>query len=205
MVKVKLFVVGLLETNCYIVYDAKDRYGILIDPGFFDSGISDFIEKNDIRIKNIVNTHGHIDHTAGNSAFGYPVLIHKKDSFLLQAPDMNLAGYTGTAFTPCRPQKLLNEGDVIKFGKNALEVLHTPGHTPGSICLKIEDLLFTGDTIFKGGVGRTDFSYSNERMLMDSIKNKIIKMEDNTRIYPGHGQMSNIGFEKTHNPFLIYV
>jgi len=178
MINVDKFVVGPLETNCYLVYDGALAAGFLIDPGFFDKRISSAIAKKGIRVKNIINTHGHFDHTSGNKEFGYPVLIHKADG--------------GT----------LKDGDVIKEGSITLEVMHTPGHTPGGISLKMGDKVFTGDTLFSEGVGRTDFPYSNGEGLLDAIREKLMTLDDETEVLPGHGPASTIGHERKHNPFL---
>jgi len=178
-IKVERFVVGLLQTNCYLVYDSLGGGGFLIDPGVFSKKISERIKEKGIRIKNIINTHGHPDHTSGNDAFGYPVLIHRDDD--------------GT----------LKDGDVIKEGAIVLQVIHTPGHTPGSICLKMSpdgfsegSIIFTGDTLFQGGVGRTDLPGGSQARLTDSIEHCLMGFPDETKIFPGHGPDSTIGEER---------
>lgn len=171
MVKIKKFTVGFLQTNCYLIYDEDAKTGFLIDPGLFDKGIEKEIKKNGIHVKNIINTHGHPDHTSGNGEFGYPVLIHEGDG--------------GT----------LKDGDVIKGGDISLEVIHTPGHTPGSISLKMGDKIFTGDTLFKDGVGRTDLAGGSTEKLIDSLK-RLMAFDNSFEILPGHGPSSTIGDEK---------
>ena len=178
-IRIERFVVGLLRTNCYLVYDNAAKAGFLIDPGIFDKGISARISEKGIRIKNIINTHGHPDHTSGNDEFGYPVLIHRDDGGALK------------------------DGDVIKEGAIAFQVIHTPGHTPGSICLKMSpdvssevSKIFTGDTLFQSGVGRTDLPGGSQERLVDSIEHRLMEFPDATEILPGHGPNSTIGEER---------
>ena len=178
--EIKTFVVGALETNCYLVYSKDRKIGFLIDPGSYDRRILNAIRENGIRIKNIINTHGHPDHTGGNNRFGYPVLIHHADK----------------DFLPFPPDKSLKDGDIIEDGDIIFEVIHTPGHTPGSISLKMEDRIFTGDTLFQGGVGRTDFPYSDESGLLSSIRDRLMVFGDDIEILPGHGPGSTIGHER---------
>ena len=202
MIKVKTFMVGDLETNCYLVYDQEAKTGFLIDPGFFDESIADFIKENKINVKSIIVTHGHADHTSGNAKFGYPVLIHEADKGYLTNPVKNLSLFTGKLSTAPKASRILKDGEVIEDGKIKIEVIHTPGHTPGGICLKIENKIFTGDTLFKEGVGRTDFYHGDEKMLLDAIKKRLMIFEDNVEVYPGHGPSSTIGHERENNPFL---
>jgi glyoxylase-like metal-dependent hydrolase (beta-lactamase superfamily II) len=189
MVEIKTFVVGALETNCYLVYEAELKSGFLIDPGTFDKRIKATIEKNGIRVKNTINTHGHADHTMGNGKFGYPVLIHELDSEFLANPMKNLAG-------------LLKDKDRIEEDGMAFEVIHTPGHTPGSISLKLGNRIFSGDTLFREGVGRTDFPYGSENDLLSSVKGRLMIFGDDVEVLPGHGPKTTIGYERKNNPFL---
>ncbi len=177
MIKIKVFTVGILRTNCYLVHDDAAKTGFLIDPGVFDKRIAAEIEKNGIRVKNIINTHNHPDHTSGNAGFGYPALIHENEG--------------GT----------LKNGDIIRDGDISMEVIHTPGHTPGSISLRMGNRIFTGDTLFRDGVGRTDFPGGNGEELAKSLK-RLAVFRDETEIFPGHGPASTIGNERKNNPFL---
>ena len=202
MVKVEKFIVGPLETNCYLVYSGTHKKGFLIDPGVFDKRILDTIEKNGIEIKNIINTHGHIDHTAGNKKFGYPVLIHESDNDFLKSPVKNLAFLTGVISQSPPAARLLKDGDLIKVGEMVFEVIHTPGHTPGSISLKLGDRVFTGDALFQESIGRTDFPYGSEKNLLKSIRRRLMVFDDKVEVLPGHGPNSTIGHERKNNPFL---
>jgi glyoxylase-like metal-dependent hydrolase (beta-lactamase superfamily II) len=178
--EIKTFVVGMLETNCYLVYGKDSKVGFLIDPGVFNKKILDAVKKEGIHIKNIINTHGHPDHTGGNIKFGYPVLVHEADKGFLTAP----------------PERCLKDGDIIKETDIELEVIHTPGHTPGGISLKAGNKLFTGDTLFQGGVGRTDFPYSDGESLLRSIRERLMVLGDEVEVLPGHGPGSTIGRER---------
>lgn len=202
MIEVKTFAVGFLETNCYLVYDTEEKVGFLIDPGTFDKKIAKVIEDEGIRIKSIINTHGHADHTSGNKKFGYPILIHEKDSDFLKDPVKNLAHFAGLNLVSPPAERLLKDGDVIKEAGITLRVIHTPGHTPGGICLEMGNKIFTGDTLFNEGVGRTDFPYGSTEDLLNSIKKRLMVFPDETEVLPGHGEGSTIGHERESNPFL---
>ena len=199
---VKTFIVGALETNCYLLYNRKTKEGFLIDPGAFDKRVEKAIKENDLRIKNIINTHAHIDHISGNKKFGYPVLIHERDNELLSNPSKNLAFFIGLFSESPPASGLLKDGDIIEATDLKIKVLHTPGHTPGGISLLSGDMIFTGDTLFRESVGRSDFPYSSESALLDSIKNKLMKLDDSIEVFPGHGPATTIGHERRSNPFL---
>lgn len=186
-------VVGELETNCYLVWDEKGKLpheAIVIDPGAEGERILEAIKQYSLKIIYIVNTHCHPDHIGANDFIkqktGAELLIHSADLFLLEDSLVNLS-----------PKRLLKEGDKIELGSFALEVLHTPGHTPGSISLylKEENLLFSGDTLFAGGIGRTDLPGGNFKHLENSIRQKLLKFPDETVVYPGHGPETSIGKE----------
>lgn len=202
MVKIKTFAIGFLETNCYLVYSDTEKKGFLIDPGNFDKRVKNAIQKEGITITNIINTHGHADHMSGNKKFGYPVLIHEADKDFLSDSAKNLSFFTGIKAVSPPPAGLLKDGDVIAEGEIKIEVIHTPGHTPGGISLKMGNKIFTGDTLFCEGVGRTDFPYASENDLLQSIKKRLMVFPDDTEIFPGHGPSSTIGRERKANPFL---
>lgn len=201
MLKIETFIIDSTQTNCYVAYDSESSEGILIDPGAFDSRISDFIKINSIVIKFIINTHGHYDHISGNKAFGYPVLIHEKDRSFLNNPLKNLSLISGSLTAAIKPLRLLKDQDLIHVGVLSFKVVHTPGHTPGGITLECGDVLFTGDTLFYEGIGRTDIPFSSQSD-MDGSLDKLMDYKDKTLIYPGHGPSSTIGHERVNNPFL---
>lgn len=195
-------VVGEMEANCYIFGSDKEREVVLIDPGADYEKISTFIKNRGLLPKFIVNTHGHIDHIGANHRFNLPILIHRKDSDFLSDPQLNLSALSGRGYRSPQASRLLEEGDSIEVADIELKVIHTPGHTPGGISLRYDDLIFTGDTLFKGGVGRTDFPYGSEEQLLSSIRAKLLTYDDHTVIYPGHGPSSTIVKERMENPFL---
>lgn len=194
--------VGPQQTNCYLLGCQKTSEALIIDPGDDYPEIEEAIQRKELSPKLIVNTHGHIDHIGADGRFKLPIWIHKLDEAFLNDPMKNLSAFVGSSGTFPSADRLLEDKDQIKIGQLSLEVMHTPGHTPGGICLKCDKIVFTGDTLFCGGVGRTDFSYSSEKDLFKSIKEKLLVLDDETTIYPGHGPSSTIGEEKCTNPFL---
>lgn len=200
---IKKIVVGGLETNCYIFADTDKREAALIDPASDGSNvIKSQIEKNKLKLKCIINTHGHGDHISSNGKFNAPIYIHRLDADFLENAELNLSAAFGFAIKSPPASVLLNEGDKIKVGGLELKVLHTPGHTPGSISLLTDGAVFTGDTLFMDGVGRTDFPYGSTDELMHSIKTKLLTLDDKTIVYPGHGPVSTIGRERRSNSFI---
>jgi len=195
-------VVGEMEANCYIFGSDEEREVVLIDPGADYEKLSAFIKNRGLLPKFIVNTHGHIDHIGANHRFNLPILIHRLDADFLSDPQLNLSVLSGRGYRSPRAARLLEEGDSIEVADIELKVIHTPGHTPGGISLRYEDLIFTGDTLFKGGVGRTDLPYGSEEQLLSSIKEKLLTYDDQTIIYPGHGPISTIAKERRENPYL---
>lgn len=196
------FVVGPLGMNCYVVIDAETKQTCLIDPGGDPNTISDFLKRNGFELKFIINTHGHGDHIAANSFFNAPIYIHRLDSDFLTDPHKNLSKSLMFRVVSPAASRLLEDGDVIELGKTRMEVIHTPGHTQGSISVKVGGIVFTGDTLFHGSVGRVDLGSGNEEQLFRSIKEKLLTLSERTVIYPGHGEHSTIGEEKRSNPFL---
>jgi glyoxylase-like metal-dependent hydrolase (beta-lactamase superfamily II) len=196
---IETFTIGGLSTNCYVVSSRETKDAILIDPGldliFEADPIFDYIAEAGLKVNLIVNTHGHSDHINGDAIFqekyNVPICIHRLDAASLAVlENMNFP-----------PTVLLDEGSLIQFGNESLKVMHTPGHTPGSICLVGERLVFTGDTLFAGGIGRTDFPGGSDSDMQASLQ-KLQSLPDYFLIYPGHGPTSIIGEEKRVNPFL---
>ena len=199
---IKKIVVGPLESNCYLFGDETTKEIFVIDPGGDYREIKSVIDKDCLKPKAVINTHGHGDHIGANKEFNVPVWIHRLDADFLMDPSKNLSGAFGFLLKTKTASRLLEDGDVLNIGKYSLEVIHTPGHTPGSICLKAEDVVFTGDTLFCEGVGRTDFAYGSEEDIMSSTKEKLFTLKDSYIIYPGHGPSSTIRNEKANNPFI---
>ena len=197
---------GIYGVNCYILYCEESKEGIIIDPGGDVESILKIIEDKGIDIKSIVLTHGHGDHIGGvielKEAFDLQVLIHKNDLIMVQDANINLSSSMAMGSVEFKPDQLLNDGDIIEVGKYKIEVIHTPGHTPGCICLKIGKYLFSGDTLFKESIGRTDFIGGSFDDIIKSIKEKLFKLDDDVVVLPGHGDSTTILAEKMYNPFI---
>jgi len=187
-------VVGPLETNCYIVSDDSDAF--IIDPGDEAQRIKKFLKDNKLKVHFIVNTHSHIDHIKADCQLGYPIYIHELEYLALEEPEKNYSTFMLGTFDPCKVSKKLSDGDKIKFNDLDIEVMHTPGHSAGGICLKTGKVVFTGDTLFRDGIGRTDLPDGSYEAIVTSIKNKLLCLADAVEIYPGHGEPSTIGREK---------
>ncbi len=202
----KTLCVGPLETNCYVLGDEKSKEAVVIDPGGDFEKIERTLKELKLRLKYIVLTHGHFDHIGAvaqlRRATNAEVLIHQKDAFMLSSAGRSQPFLLESGAEPCGADRTLQEGDRICFGQFSLEVLHTPGHTPGGISLVGQRMIFVGDCLFAGSIGRTDLPGGSFDQLMDSIKNKLLNRGDDCLIYPGHGPASTIGEERRNNPFL---
>jgi glyoxylase-like metal-dependent hydrolase (beta-lactamase superfamily II) len=197
--------VGPFAANCYLVACPETKEAVIIDPGAEGKHIIKQVTELGLKVKYIINTHAHIDHVGANGevkdAFNAPVLVHAADAPLLRTPQASMALFMNQGkITP--PDRTLQEGDVLEVGTLSIKVLETPGHTPGGVCLDINGALFTGDTLFAGSIGRTDFPGGSYRQLINSIKEKILKYADDTRVFPGHGPPTTVGDERLYNPFL---
>jgi hydroxyacylglutathione hydrolase len=226
--------VGLLQCNCLILGDPETREAVVVDPGDEVDRILDALRKHNLKVRTIVSTHTHIDHVGGlallHRATGAPVLVHEGDLELYGHLDIQ-AQWLGVP-TPetMRIQDFAKEGDTIRWGSFAARVLHTPGHTPGSICLVVDaasavgddraarapasshprasrnaastSRLIAGDTLFQGSIGRTDLWGGSYPQIINSIKEKLIVLPEDVVVYPGHGEITTIGAEHEHNPFL---
>ena len=199
---IETLAVGFMEANCYIVGDESTREVFIVDPGADYGKIKRVIDANKLKPLAVINTHGHGDHIGADSEWNLPIWIHRLDADFLQDSSKNLSGAFGFLLKTKAATRLLEDKDNLKIGSHTLEVIHTPGHTPGSICLKGDGVIFTGDTLFYEGIGRTDFAYGSEEDIMHSIKEKLFALDDDYIVYPGHGPSSTIGHEKANNPFI---
>ncbi len=201
--------VGHMAVCCYLVADGDTGEAMVVDPGGDEDRILGLLEEKGVRLKYIVNTHGHPDHVCGNrrlkEATGAAIAMHREDAeFFVRKDVAEYFSMLGLEPSP-PPDILLEDGGRIGPGRLVFEVIHTPGHTPGGICLYRAPDLLTGDTLFVGGVGRTDFPGGNARTLDHSIRTRLLVLPDDTRVWPGHGyggSSSTIGGEKRSNPFI---
>ena len=203
---IKRLAVGPLQTNCYIV-GAENKEGVIIDPGEAATHILNTVKSLGLKVKYIILTHAHIDHIGAlkaiKEATGASVAIHEDEAAVL--PFSATSDMLGLEYpAPEPPDVELHDGDKLQVGELSFTVLHTPGHSPGAICLLCDGVLFSGDTLFQGGVGRYDFPGGSYDKLMDSLKNTVLKLDDRIKVYPGHGPETDIGSERRGNPFLEF-
>ena len=199
-------IVGALETNCYIVYCEETLECAVIDPGAEPEKIFRLIGQKGLKPTILINTHGHVDHIGANrdikDKFDIPLYLHAADKPMLESVlQSELSFFLGAKESP-PPDKYLEEGDEIKIGYVSLSVIHTPGHSPGSVCLMGDGILFSGDTLFFGGVGRTDLPGGSWSEMESSIREKIFTLPADTVILPGHGPTTTVDQETKFNPFI---
>jgi len=204
MIKFDVLVLGQLETNCYLIWDEETKDGLVIDPADDGVGISEELMNKGINLVGVVMTHGHFDHSLAaldlKLIYNVSVYINSKDKFLLDRQDETAKHFLKMEIkTPniLKIDKDLEEISEINFGKSKLEVIKTPGHTPGSVCFysKEDNLLFSGDTLFKDLRGRTDFKYGSTKKIFESLR-KLMELPEETDVYSGHGEPTSIGREK---------
>lgn len=208
--QVKAFTFNPFMENTYVVYD-ETKEAIIIDPGCYDpreqKELVKFIESNDLIVKLILNTHGHIDHVLGNyfvkSQFKAPLWIGEKDLETLRSVETYASNYGFQNYQPAEHDKLLKADEVITFGNSTLNILFVPGHAPGHIAFynKADGFIIGGDVLFDGSIGRTDLPGGDHDTLIESIHNEFFAFDDETVVYSGHGDSTTIGKEKASNPF----
>lgn len=210
--QVDTLTVGPMEAQCYIVLDKATDELMVIDPGGDAELIVESVRMTGSDPKYIVNTHGHADHIAANTELkdAYPnaeLLAHHADAEMLLEPVKNLSAFLGRSIKSPPADRVLNEGDGVAVGANSFSVIHVPGHTPGGIALYwpgmdlVAGMLFCGDALFAGGIGRTDFPGGDEKALLSGIREKLFTLPDDILVLPGHGPPTTIGREKQTNPF----
>jgi hydroxyacylglutathione hydrolase len=201
--------VGNMAVFAYLLGDTSTGEALVIDPAANIDGIIAQADQNKVKIQYIVNTHGHVDHIAGNldmkNKTGAKIIIHESDAEMLTSTPAMILKMFGAKQSPTA-DRTVRDGDIISVGGISLKVLHTPGHSPGSMSLYTEGYVFTGDTLFVGGVGRTDLPGGSSQVMARSIQQKLCTLPDDTKVMPGHNYggapTSTIGREKTSNPFL---
>ena len=202
--EMKTYIAGPIEANNYLLWDKQTQEAVLIDCSEYNEDILADVKKLKLNVKYILLTHGHFDHVLGvnkmKQELKAEVGLHKNDEVLT-----NNINEFGNIFIGLPEQEIpqidfnVNDGDILNFGNEKIEVIYTPGHTEGGVCYKIGDKLFCGDTMFRGSYGRTDLFGGNFKKINDSIKNVLFKLNDNIKIYPGHGDFSDMGYEKKYN------
>lgn len=199
-------IVGALETNCYLVYCPETLECAVVDPGAEAERIFRLIAEKGLHPIVILNTHGHVDHIGANKdvkdKFNIPLSIHSSDSAMLESVHQFETGFLIGAKASPSADNFLEDGDKIEIGKSYLKVIHTPGHSQGSVSFLGDGFILSGDTLFNGGVGRTDLPGGSWDTLVSTIKNKILTMPEETTVLPGHGPPTTVGQEKEANPFI---
>lgn len=212
MIQIQSFAFGPFQENTYVLFD-ETKECVVIDPGCYDNRerktLADFIEKNGLKPVRLLNTHCHLDHIFGNGfisdTYNLKPEFHLSEQRIFDAYLATADLYNLNAEPSPQPEHFLAEGDVVKFGNSSLEIVFTPGHSPGSITFYSTDQKFmiAGDVLFYGSIGRTDLPGGHYETLISSIKNKLLPMGDDFKVYSGHGPATTTGFEKMNNPFLV--
>ena len=205
----EIFPVGPLQCNCSVVGDEQTREAMVIDPGDDIEDVMAVVQRHELTVKQIVVTHAHIDHVGGAMKLkrltGAPVLLNQNDYALLKMLDVQAAWIGMRAPETVTIDASLSTGDKVSAGGLTAEVLHTPGHTEGSICLHFaaEKKLIAGDTLFAGSIGRTDLPGGSYQKIIESLRGPVLALPDETIVVPGHGPLTTIGEERATNPFLV--
>jgi glyoxylase-like metal-dependent hydrolase (beta-lactamase superfamily II) len=204
---IKLFHTGPLAVNSYVVTDEKTKKTFIVDPGGHNTDMVNYIKESDLQVEFIILTHGHGDHIGGVPALrkDFPaakLVIGIHDKEMLQDPELNMSGMMYVQPLSLTADRYVADGETLQMGELELKFFHTPGHTPGGICILVENAVFSGDTLFEQSIGRTDFPGSSYQAIVKSIREKLFVLPDETAVYPGHMGPTSIGFEKENNPFV---
>lgn len=208
--RIKTWVLGMVSTNCYLVYNDKTRKGVIIDPADNGEYLIRKLEELGIAPEAVLLTHGHFDHILAvkelQARYSCPVYAGKEEDALLQDASLNLSGTMGTDHLSVSADELVRDGQTLELAGFTWKVLETPGHTRGSVCYYIpgEDVLVSGDTLFAESLGRTDLPTGSMREIISSITGKLLVLPEDTMVYPGHGDPTTIGHEKQYNPVAVY-
>ncbi len=219
---IETLTVGPMMANCYLVAGSGSPEAVVIDPGGDARDIMDAVRRLGLKVVLIVDTHGHVDHIAANNEVkaetGAPLAVHRLEAPMLTQPSLNLSSWGGVSLSGPPADRLVEDGEELRAGTLIIKVAHTPGHTPGGISLIVSEdkanpacgpsacegpVIFSGDTLFAGSVGRTDFPGGSFTDLIAGIRDKLLVFEDDTEVYPGHGPSTTIGEERETNPFLV--
>ena len=199
---------GALQANTYLAVDEKTNEGFIVDPGGYNKVLTKEVQENNVKIKYIILTHGHSDHICGVNEHKaeFPdakIVAYKDEEAMLENPNLNQSPGFGVPYST-KADILVSDGDELKVGDVTLKFIHTPGHTEGGMCIYVKEAkaLFSGDTLFRQSIGRTDFPGGSYKEIMDSIRKKLFLLPDDTNVFPGHMGMTSIGFEKENNPFV---
>ena len=199
---------GALQANTYLAVDEKTNEGFIVDPGGYNKVLTKEVRDNDVNIKYIILTHGHSDHICGVNEHKaeFPdakIVAYKDEEAMLENPNLNQSPGFGVPYST-KADILVSDGDELKVGDVTLKFIHTPGHTEGGMCIYVKEAkaLFSGDTLFRQSIGRTDFPGGSYKEIMDSIRKKLYLLPDDTNVFPGHMGTTSIGFEKENNPFV---
>ncbi|MFC0264827.1 MBL fold metallo-hydrolase [Fontibacter flavus] len=211
MLHLKSFTFNPFMENTYVLYD-DTKEAVIFDPGCYEKyeqqELVDFIEEEKLNVKSLINTHCHIDHVLGNAfvkrKFGVKLYIHENDHPVLKSVSAYAPNYGFAGYEEADPDFYIDENDKIEFGNTTLDILFVPGHAPGHVVFYHKDsgICIAGDTLFQGSIGRTDLPGGDHQTLLNAIKNVMFTLPENTKVYPGHGPMTTIGYEKENNPFV---
>ncbi len=199
-------ILGGMQTNCYILADEDTGECAVFDPAADADKIMAIIEQRSLNVKYIILTHVHIDHIMALDKIKVitdaDIVVHADEAAMLNHDGYTLASYFGTRSPEAKADIPVSDGDILYLGKTKMEIIHTPGHTAGGMCVLCDDILISGDTLFAESIGRTDFPGGNHSQLISSIKDKLMMLDDKIQVYPGHGSSTTIDHERVYNPYL---